>query len=238
MKSTTFRAFLASLSIIFVTNVSASAACFPEPACLPEPAAGDSLLPRTNTPLLLPMPLQLTARDFVTKVYGVFSPELCQDSIVGKARAILNLTPDADEYGLWLEDANGYSVSYYGMRPDVSALACFDNNSVSDFSFFFLFPYSGSDKRDEANSRQAEFCGALLQELADIGVTLGADASTDAMFEVSGDYAGNFVEMRLIEEESGPGRDVVPDRAGRFVVTLSVEPGSFTPADNIVAATE
>ncbi len=179
-----------------------------------------------------PVPVDLTAEDFITKVYGVLSPDRSRDELCDDCVKLLNLMPSEDQMGLWLDSTDGYQLSYYGQRvPDVSAMAVIERDSVANFGFFFLFPYNMSTK-EEMNRRQALFCGSLLQELQDMGAIVGVNPSADALFEVTGDYKGNFVEARLIDESI----DAV---TGRYVLYLSVEPGGnvVIPGDKEIAQT-
>lgn len=173
----------------------------------------------TQTPLKqLQLPLELKAKDFITKVYGILDSDMNKDEIVSATQTVVSLVPEEDEYGLWLESGNGYSISYYGMTPEVSARAAFDEgNNVSDYGFFFLFPYSDGG-REEANSRQAKFSGALLQEFLDMGLAMEVDTLSDAIYEVSGDYENDLVDVRLIEEHE------TDDNSGRFILILTVNP--------------
>lgn len=178
----------------------------------------------TQTPVkTFTMPVRLTAGDFITKIYGMFDPRLTRSQMIESSRA-LDLLPQEDEYGLWLETDNGYSVNYYGMTPEVSARAAYgDDEHVTDYGFFFLFPYAGGE-RDAANSRQAAFSGTLLQEMLDMGLTMEVDPVSDALFEVEGDYRQNNVDVRLVEEHD------TDDGSGRFILILSVNPDSRADA--------
>ena len=193
-------------------------------------AASDSALSDYGESLRLPAPLELTARDFVTKVYGVLDSTLSTRSEICRASEGMNLAPSADSLGLWLETGDGYSVSYYGMTPDVTAMAQFEG----DFGFFFLFPYQQGE-RENANARQSEFCGALLQEMSDIGLVMGLDPLADTLFDAVGSYGANFVEMSLIEETAGSSDTAPATSAGRFIVTLTVRPNAYQPSDNLAA---
>lgn len=173
------------------------------------------------------LPVVLTAEDMITKVYGVVDPEVSKDECVRSSRALLGLTPEDDNGALWLETAGGYGVNYYGMIPDVSAMVRFGDSKVSDFGYFFLFPYASGDKRDRIRE-QADFCGSLLQEMADIGLPMDLNTATDDLFEAVGDYKGNFVDVRLLEEKGEAD-------SGRYILILSIEPGAFTPADDVMA---
>lgn len=173
------------------------------------------------------LPVKVSAADLLTKVYGVVSPTLTKPLVRKEAGRLMNMVPVEDEMGLWLETADGYGVSYSGMTPDVSAMAQFEDDHVKDFAFFFLFPYSRNGRSD-ANDRQADFCGSLLQEMNDIGADMDVNTLSDALFEISGRYADNFVEMRLVE-------DTVADAAGkdngRFIVIITVEPDGYRDGD-------
>lgn len=174
------------------------------------------------------IPVEVTAEDFITKVYGVLSPDRSKSELCEDCANVLNLMPAEDDMGLWLDSTDGYQLNYYGQRlPDVSAMATIDHDSVSNFGFFFLFPYKNINK-EETNLRQSRFCGSLLQEMQDIGVIMGVNENADALFEASGDYNGNFVDVRLIDEMTG-------EDSGRYVLCLSVEPHSFNPADSFAA---
>ncbi len=173
------------------------------------------------------LPVELTAEDLVTKVYGVVDPGVSKDECVRKSRELLRLTPEDDSGALWLETAGGYGVNYYGMIPDVSAMARFGNEKVSDFGYFFLFPYSAGD-RQSGIREQTDFCSSLLQEMTDIGLSMDLNTETDDLFEAVGDYKGSFVDIRLLDDRKDNG-------SGRYILILSVEPGAFTPADDIMA---
>lgn len=173
------------------------------------------------------LPVELTAEDLVTKVYGVVDPGVSKDECVRKSRELLRLTPEDDSGALWLETAGGYGVNYYGMIPDVSAMARFGNEKVSDFGYFFLFPYSAGD-RQSGIREQTDFCSSLLQEMTDIGLSMDLNTETDDLFEAVGDYKGSFVDIRLLDDRKDNG-------SGRYILILSVEPGAFTPADDVMA---
>lgn len=173
------------------------------------------------------LPVELTAEDLVTKVYGVVDPCVSKDECVRKSRELLRLTPEDDSGALWLETAGGYGVNYYGMIPDVSAMARFGNEKVSDFGYFFLFPYNAGD-RQSGIREQTDFCSSLLQEMTDIGLSMDLNTETDDLFEAVGDYKGSFVDIRLLDDRKDNG-------SGRYILILSVEPGAFTPADDVMA---
>ncbi len=180
-------------------------------------------------------PIHLNAEDMVTKVYGIVSHKLGRRDCANEVKRLINLTPEADEQALWLESADGYLLEYNGMTPECSAMAQFvptedvdpldaGNERLLDYCFFFLFPYDGKSLA-QATASQTAFCGALLQEMNDLGVDLGVNSLSNDLFQVNGPYAGNLVDMRLLDDTDGK----------RFILMLSVEPDAFTTADDILA---
>lgn len=183
----------------------------------------------------LRLPLDLTAEDFVTKVYGVFNPSISGKELSESSDKILSLIPEQDEMGLWLNTDQGYNLRYYGMTPpETTAMARLEHDSITDFGFFFIFPYDNSSKA-EANRLQSDFCGALLQELHDIGVILSSDQQSADLFDVTGEYKGHFLNARLIDEASYSKTSGNQDGAGRYILMLSIEPKGFGAADNLAA---
>ena len=198
------------------------------------------------------MPLSLTARDLITKVYGFIDPGCSRQQCIMATQAVTSITPEEDDSGLWMNAADGYGINFYGMEPQVEAMARFaEDNQVSEFGYFFFFPYK-SGKRAYANASQADFSGCLLQELTDMGLEMAADPRTEAIFEVFGDYNGNYLAIRLIEEvgNAGGGKEIPYSDAlsamiesnnagkaasGRYVLVINVEPRGFTEADDLLA---
>lgn len=175
------------------------------------------------------LPIELNARDFLTKVYGLFPVEMSKSEIVAASEYAISMVPDEDETGLWLEGEDGYAVNYYGMTPEVTAHAAFDDGeSVSDYGYFFMFPYT-TGNRETANSSQASFSSTLLQEFFDLGVDMSVDTLSDALFEVVGDYDNDRVDVRLLEEHE------TDDNSGRFILILTVNPDY---ADHVTASLE
>lgn len=172
----------------------------------------------------------LTAEDMVLKVYGVLDQCNSMQECMDQSRA-RHLTPEAEDDVLWLEPSGGYFVDYYGRYPRVSALARFADgpeNPVSDFGYFFLFPYNGSDDKSSIDS-QADFTSLFLQELTDMGVPMMTRAGdADTLFDAIGDYEGNMIDVRLLDDR----RD---DGAGRYILIVSVEPNAYTDADALPA---
>ena len=170
-------------------------------------------------------PVAVTAHDMMTKVYGVLDSNLPKENCRQGARAALALDPEEEFSSLWLDTDSGYAIDFRGMCPEVSAMARFDNNDLSDFCFFFLFP------RDEENigfGKRPEhgiFCGSLLQEMHDMGLEAGADRDTDDLFNVLGSYEGNLVDVRLVDDTEGD----------RYILIVGVEPGAFSAADDLAA---
>lgn len=174
-------------------------------------------------------PVTVNARDLVTKIYGVLSPDLTHDECIAESQRLLLLTPEDEGSVLWLEADGGYLLDYYGMSPDCTAMARFsdtgeESGHVADFGFFFLFPYTESGKESTLRE-QSDFSGTLLQEMTDMGIDLGADSLATDLFEAVGNYEGNFVDLRLMED---PGAD-------RYILILSVQPDSLNPSDDVMA---
>lgn len=183
---------------------------------------------------LVILPVSVSASDLISKVYGIASPDLPKDECIREVQNRLRLTPSDEDGTIWLESESGYGVNYYGIIPSVSAMARYDGdnpgiagNGAVDFGYFFLFPYSGAGKR-EAIRDQTDFCGSLLQEMADIGLPMDLNTATDDLFEAVGQYDNSLVVVRLLDDASG-------DHDGRFILILSVEPDAFSPADDIMA---
>lgn len=170
--------------------------------------------------------VDITARDMVTKVYGVLDPALSKNECMKQSQRCLGLTPSDDNGALWLETDGGYVIDYYGMRPDVTALAQYDDAQLSDFGFFFLFPYTDSS-RPQSIASQVEFCGSLLQEMADIGLPMDLNTASEDLFEAVGEYQGSMVDVRLLNEDNGD--------SGRYILIISVEPNAYTPSDELAA---
>ncbi len=165
-------------------------------------------------------PLKVTAIDLITKVYGIADPKMNLSETQIYAEKNLGAQPELDGTDLWMDSDAGYALSYYGMEPQVEAVAQYQNNDLDSFGFFFLFPYA-AEARAEANKSQCEFCSTLLQELHDLGMPLSQVPVNDATFEVDGDYAGNDFKVRLVEESEQPAS------GGRFIVVVRVNPASM-----------
>lgn len=172
-------------------------------------------------------PVAVTARDMVMKVYGILDECGSMQECVNNTDAAINLVPELDEDALWLDPDTGYVLNYYGRQPEVSALAHFGNgpeSPVSDFGYFFLFPYDRTRDENSAN-QQIDFTSVLLQEMHDLGIPMAMrDGDPAALFAAVGDYEGNLVDIRLLDDEGDNG-------SGRYILILSVEPGAFTDAD-------
>jgi len=184
-----------------------------------------------DTQDMIPLPVPVTAEDMLSKLFGVVDPEVSKDECVSQSRRVLRLTPEEEEGVLWLESDGGYGVNYYGMFPDVSAMVRYGDDEfadrVCDFGYFFLFPYTSAGKQ-EAIRDQADFCGSLLQEMADMGMPFDLYTDTDDLFEAVCDYRGSLVDIRLLDEKGASDE-------GRYILILSIEPGAFTAADDFVA---
>lgn len=167
-------------------------------------------------------PVTLSAEDMVMKVYGVVPTCVSKQECSEQCIALLGIVPEEDSDGLWLDSDSGYAINYYGMQPEVTALASFgaddpDDASLTDFGYFFLFPYTSASKA-EAVKAQADFCGNLLQEMADTGMDLGVNEASTDLFEVIGSYNGNDLDVRLLDDRNDAG-------SGRYILVVSVEPG-------------
>lgn len=162
-------------------------------------------------------PVEVTARDLVTKIYGVLSTDLNHDECVAETIRVLSINPEDEESVVWLDADAGYQLDYYGMKPQCTAMARFNDSdqhrALNDFGFFFIFPFDPADK-PEALQAQSDFSGALLQEMNDIGVDMGVNSLSDDIFETVGEYEGNLVDIRLLED---PG-------ANHYLLMLTVEP--------------
>ena len=210
--------FFSELSVDEVSSVIDAAASAKEAAMMSEQTTS-------------PDTIDLTVQDMVMKVYGVLdncnSMKECKNSA-----HLLNLTPEEEDNVLWLETAGGYNVDYYGRNPDVSALAHFGNGPeqpVSDYGYFFLFPYSDNSDPHQAES-QIDFTTLLLQEMHDVGIPM-AMCETDApeaLFAAVGDYDGKLVDVRLLNDQKSDG-------AGRYILILSIEPNAYSAADSELA---
>lgn len=184
-------------------------------------------------------PVKVTARDLVTKVFGVADHNLSSEELKAQTAKSLDITPVEDEGNLWLDPTDGYAVSYYGMVPQVSAVAIYDtkDGELSNFSYFFLFPYSAGS-RENANYEQCAFCTSLLQEMEDLGMEMGTRSDSDALFQAVGNYGENLVNLRLVEQQGDDTYIIDPDMAsgnGKYVLVLDVEPDAYTESDSWMA---
>lgn len=143
----------------------------------------------------------MTASDLMTKALGVIEAHITKEQCADCSRALLGLLPQEDETGFWLTSADGFSVSYDGQTPEVTARALYDGDELASFAYFFIFP---------SNRSQTRFCGALLQELADLGLTFDM-LDSDSLFDICADYEGNSVSIRLLDE------------AGQYVLAVNVD---------------
>ncbi|MDE7159728.1 MAG: hypothetical protein K2O24_02620 [Muribaculaceae bacterium] len=175
-------------------------------------------------------PVAVTASDLITKVYGVVSPDLKPADMTRQVESATDLRPEMEEGNLWLDCEDGFELSYSDMTPDVMAVACFESDSLTNYAYFFLFPYD-EGSRDCVNMDQARFCGCLLQELHDMGLRMGSDAGVSpedgTLFNAVCVHGDSLVDITLEEHTT--------DEGGRFVVTLNVAPKGNTD-ENIVWA--
>lgn len=177
------------------------------------------------------MPVFLTAEDMISKLYGVISSDVSREECLSESSRLLGLMPEYDGGVLWLDSDEGYRINYSGMMPEVSAVVRYGDDTatakVSDYGFFFLFPYSGTTK-DAKVREQADFCGSLLQEIYDTGLSMELNTASDDLFEAIGVYGDKLVDIRLLDES-------VSDGSGRYILILSVEPDAFSGIDELTA---
>ena len=178
-------------------------------------------------------PLVVTAADLLGKVYGVVDPHQMSRTVCRNIAAEnYSATPVEDEGAEWLTPDEGFSVSYRGqLVPEAEAMARYDaDGCLAGYGYVFYFPYEATC-REKANGEQCAFCSLLLQELTDMGVILGVNPMTDALFDVGGIYEGN--DMQLTLRESVESETVTPelqagaipaDRSGEFVLLMSIVP--------------
>lgn len=168
--------------------------------------------------------IPVTGEDLVSKAYGAISASNSKDQAIRDSEAVINMTPTEEDNYLWLDSNDGYRLDYNGMSPSVSAMIRLENDSIKDYGFFFLFPYSEGGKRC-VTSDQCQFSTTMLQEFEDMGLNLGANPYTSDLFEVNGNYTDNYVAVRLIDDAEGE----------RYILMLSVEPVAISTSDLVAA---
>lgn len=178
-------------------------------------------------------PVEVNASDIIGKIYCVADPDSGREECRRLSTERYGAEPGNEDGAEWISSDNGFAISYYGMQPEVDAMARYEGNEVAGFGYVFYFPYN-SHCREAANHDQCEFCSTLLQELNDMAVTLDVNEAADALFEVFGEYAGSDISLTLREEiESetmAPDQlaGAIPsDRCGQFVLLISVVPGHY-----------
>lgn len=198
-------------------------------------SANDSEAPKdmlvSNIATASASPIIVTAADLVTKVYGALPLTTTKEETIQNSCKQLNLLPESDENELWLDSDTGYCVSYSGMTPQVSAVAQFDDNALSSFGYFFIFPYT-TECREEANRSQCAFCSSLLQEMYDMGSIVGIpvdeDMAPDPLFSALGSYDGHHINVSLREQ-------TLSEDSGRFLLVLEVTPNAYNLYDAVMA---
>lgn len=175
-------------------------------------------------------PVDVNASDLIGKVYCVADPSTGKMECRQAADTRFNATPVEEDGAEWLSE--GFHISYSGMTPEAEAMARYNDGEVAGYGYVFYFPYEAT-RREEANSCQCAFCSALLQELTDMGVSLGANPMTDALFDVAGVFQGGDVQLTLREniesetESADLQAGAIPaDRQGEFVLLISVVPAN------------
>lgn len=193
----------------------------------------DASLPARSTACtdtVLPLPLQLTATDMIENVYGFVDPLAGKEKCIDCVKTRLRLCPDQDNGAMWLDNDRGYSIDYSGMLPPVTAMARYGDSGAEEYAYFFLFPYASGQRRITMQD-QTDFCGSMLQEMADMGLQMDLLTGGPDLFEAVGEHCGSLVDIRLLDEKH-------PEGSGRFILLLSIEPNAFTPADNLTALTD
>lgn len=167
-------------------------------------------------------PIRVSASDLISKAYGMVDPTLPLEQFKEAVKRDIHLTPTTDEYGMWLETADGFSLIYGGQAPEVVAKAAFKGSDLSDFAYFFIFPYA-SAKRESADVAQSEFSTRLLNDLHTLGLPMVGSSTmvADAIFIAGAESDEGSLAVRLDEEKS-------TDGSGRFVLMVSIEPAVFT----------
>lgn len=174
-----------------------------------------------------PTPVSVTAYDLITKVYGLIDYDISREQAESTLAGEINVSPTSEKKSMWLDSDDGFRISYYGMTPKLAAVAYFNDDVVSSYSYYFLFPYSPG-MRDCVNLEQSLFTGSLLHEMKDFGLLVGMPDAGDVMFEAMGSYCDRHIHVGLFEE-------TYPDESGRFILSLEVTPGSYAHNDYIMA---
>ena len=161
-------------------------------------------------------PLELKVCDFITKAYGAVDPGLSKETLLQRAEELLNVRPVEDSGVYWVDSDNGYKISYQEITPDISAYAAFEGDCISEYTYFFMFPYV-SASRDACNALQCKFSSAMLQEMKDSGVPIGSNPFTDYLFEVLAEYDGKYVNLRLLDDADTP-------ESGQYLLIMEITP--------------
>ncbi|MBD5370728.1 MAG: hypothetical protein HDR80_06225 [Bacteroides sp.] len=174
-------------------------------------------------------PLEIRAADLIGKVYCTADPRAGEEECRDAAHTLYD-APRMDEGAEWIGAEEGFRVNYGGLTPEAEAMARYERGSVAGYGYIFYFPYEAAG-RTSANCEQSAFCTCLLKDLAEMGVILGADPTTDALFDVAGIYHGGDVQISLreevISETIAPDQlaGAIPaDRTGEFILFVSVVP--------------
>lgn len=173
-------------------------------------------------------PFIVNADDLVSKVYGMVNTESSRSECINRVSTSCALTPYEEGERVWLDSADGYRLDYYGMEPEVTAMARFDSDDrLAEYCYFFIFR-GPAETKESINGEQAKFTGSLLQEMYDNGMVLGVNVESDDLMEVVGSAGENLVDIRLMEDTAHPGFNC-------YILMLIVEPHAFTAADDMAA---
>lgn len=172
--------------------------------------------------------LHLTAPDMVTKIYGLVPYNEDIETTIKNLSSDLNIIPERDGQILWVEKRNGDIIDYYGLHPEVYGLALVDGRDLTEFTYFFQFPYIANE-REAVNLDQSSFSGLLLQEMQDTGFDMGVNILSSDIFEAIGEYNGNLIDVRLLEDVNDT------DGSGEFILCLTVDSNGYDEVAEIPA---
>lgn len=176
-----------------------------------------AVLPATHLSAAAPGEFDVTVSDLLNKVYGVAPTDLTPAEMAACVSEDISLVPESEDGDMWLDYDNGYMPAYRGMKPLVMAVARYEGTALSGYGYFFLFPYPPHG-REAAVSRQAEFCGCMLQELYDMGLNPGRDRMAEAtegtLFACCCRNGDDTVDVSLREETA--------DSGGQFILALYI----------------
>ncbi|MCM1152436.1 MAG: hypothetical protein NC328_02115 [Muribaculum sp.] len=171
-------------------------------------------------------PLEVTAADLVSKVYGLSDISSSREVMLKDVASQWAIAPEEEDCDIWIDSDEDGLLDYRGISPRVSMMVRYDGELPSEQYIFFIFPFE-ADNFEDINRSQAEFTGSLLQELYDNGLQAGIVTPSEYVFEIEGDLNGIPVRMRLDEEIlTAPATALLSPAPiplpgpGRFILTL------------------